>query len=76
MLTYVNRLLNVILSLNMANCPLRFSLSIIFSVADQLGSGEMITFFSNVLLLWNLQPGTQQHNIIAAFKDPAMSQGA
>lgn len=51
----------------MAECAFRFTLSIRLRGADQSGSCKMIEQMNNLsdpLLLYELQPGTQQHYII------------
>lgn len=52
----------------MAQCPLEFSLSIVFSVANQSGSSELITICS-----YDSHPRTHQYDIILAFELPTMS---
>lgn len=49
-------------------------LPIIFSVADQFGSAKNDNKFTDCLLLHNLQPVTQKHNI-PEFKLPTLSRG-
>lgn len=56
----------------MADYPFTSSLAIIFAVADQQGSGDVVTICRIPCVFDDLQHGTQKQNIITAFKLPPL----